>query len=168
VNRFRVVPQLKAAAAGGSTPGAVGVLLRRTLRTEMAVGVAVFGVAGALGTYAPAKVADTGPISINTILGPARLQATLDPAKTGVNEMHLYLFDRQSGAQWTKAKELTATASLPSRHISGLPIDLRKAGPGHYVAGQVSLPSPGTWELHITARVSDFDEYQKTIKLKVR
>ena len=55
VNRTRVLPRLRALSG---PPGAVGVLLRRTLRTELAIAVVVLGVTGALATYPPGKVAD--------------------------------------------------------------------------------------------------------------
>ncbi|MEA2124593.1 MAG: copper transport protein [Solirubrobacteraceae bacterium] len=165
VNRRRILPALRTAAAAGAAPGRVGVLLRRSLRLELAVGIVVLGVTGALATYAPGKVSDTGPVSESAVLGPARLELTVDPARVGANEVHLYLFERRSGAQWDRAKELTATAE---RGALELPVDLRKAGPGHYVAAQATLPRRGTWTLAVSARVSAFDEYVAKVKVPVR
>lgn len=162
--RLRVLPALRRAR---DAPGRAGVLLRRVLRAELAVGVVVLGVTGALATYAPGDVVAAGPASASTVLGPARLESTVDPARVGVNEVHLYLFDRRTGAQWDKPKQVTATAKLPSRDIS-LPVQLRKAGPGHYVATATALPVRGSWRLQVAARVSDFDAYTTTITVPVR
>jgi copper transport protein len=161
VNRTRILPALRAA----STPGRAGVLLRRSLRLELGVGVVVLGVTGALATYPPAKVADTGPVSESATLGPARMELTLDPARVGPNELHLYLFDRRSGAQWDRSKELTAKLT---RGTLALPVDLRKAGPGHYVAQQTAIPRRGDWTLAVTSRVSAFDEYVAKLEVPVR
>lgn len=138
---------------------------RLTLRSELAVGVAVLGVTGALATYAPGKVAATGPVSRSAVIGPARAEVTVDPAAPGPNELHLYLFDRRTGAQWDRPEELTAVAS---RGTLALPVELRKAGPGHYVANQATLPRRGGWRLRITARVSAFDQYEATVTVPVR
>jgi copper transport protein len=161
VNRTRILPRLRAA----DTPGRVGVLLRRSLRAELAVGVVVLGVTGALATYAPGKVSDTGPVSASATLGPARMELTVDPARTGVNELHLYFFDRRTGAQWTDAKELTAKIT---RGTLELPVTLRKAGPGHYVAQSTVVPKRGDWTLDVTARVSAFDEFATKVEVPIR
>jgi hypothetical protein len=43
--------------------------------------------------------------------------------------------------------ELTVRASLPSKRIGPLPIDVREAGPGHYVAPAAQLAPAGDWRL---------------------
>jgi copper transport protein len=144
------------------------VLLRRTLRAEFGIAIVVLGVTGALATYPPGKVADVGPVSERAVLGPARLELTIDPARAGSNELHIYFFERASGAQWDAAKDLTAVATLAGRDIDALPIELRKAGPGHYVAQQATFPAAGDWRLRFTARVSDFDQYEATVKVPIR
>ncbi len=138
---------------------------RVTLRAELAVGIAVIGVTGALATYAPGKVAAAGPVSASVVVGPARAEVTVDPATPGPNELHLYLFDRRTGAQWDEPKELTASVT---RGGLRLPVDLRKAGPGHYVANRATFPKRGEWTLQLTARVSDFDQYEAKVEVPVR
>jgi copper transport protein len=161
-NRARVLPRLRAATG---SPGAAGVALRRTLRCELAIAIVVLGVTGALATYPPGKVADVGPVSASAVLGPARMELTVDPARTGSNELHIYLFERSSGTQWERAKEVSATAT---RGSVALPVELRRAGPGHYVAQQATFPTAGDWRVRFTARVSDFDQYETTVKVPIR
>jgi copper transport protein len=171
VNRQRVVPALRALAAGGRTPGEAGRLLRRTLRAEVALIVVILGVTGALTGYPPptaATAANAGPVSVTQRMGPLELQATVDPARVGPNQVHMYVFDAKSGAPFTGTKEITAKASLPSRGIAGLPLTLHRAGPGHYVADAVTLSPGGDWKIAVTDRVSDFDEYATTVKASVR
>ena len=57
---------------------------------------------------------------------------TVAPARVGSNEIHLYLFDRKSGAQYDRPKELTVSATQPKRRIGPLKLRTRKTGPGHY------------------------------------
>ncbi len=117
-NRYRSVPGLQKVAAGGEAPGRAGLLLRRALRTEVALIVVVLGVTGALASYAPSIAAQSGPYSTSTTLGPTSFQMTVDPARVGANEIHLYMFDAKSGAQYTGTKELDVTASNSDKNIS--------------------------------------------------
>jgi copper transport protein len=168
VNRQRVVPALRRLAAGGEPPGGAGRVLRRTLRAEVALVVVVLGVTSALVSYAPPKSTASGPFSTTKRMGPIELQTTIDPARVGANQLHVYLFDARSGAPYTKTKELTVHASLPSKRIGPLDATMSKAGPGHYVANTLQLVPGGDWKLDVTDRVSDFDEYTTTLKVPVR
>ena len=38
---------------------------------------------------------------------------TVEPAKVGLNTIHLYLINAKDGTQFTATKELTVTATLP-------------------------------------------------------
>jgi copper transport protein len=155
-NRSRNLPALRRA----SSPGRAGVLLRRTLRAELALGVGALAATGALSGYAPSIAASSGPFAKDVIAGPIRAEVTIDPAKTGPNEAHLYLFDRRTGAPYTRTKQLTVTAALPHHGISGLPLTPRVAGPGHYVIEGATFGVAGDWKVTLTDRVSDFDEYE--------
>ncbi len=126
-NRQRVRPRLSALDAAGEPPGRAGVELRRSLRAEAVLMVAVLGVTAALVSYAPATGA-SGPFSTSETLGPARVELTVDPARAGANELHLYLFDRRSGRQYERVKELTLTARLPERRIGPLTLNAEPAG----------------------------------------
>jgi len=168
VNRQRVVPGLRRLADGGEPPGAAGRLLRRTLRGEVALVVIVLGVTSALVSYAPPVSAASGPVSRTTRMGPIDLQTTVDPARVGANQMHVYLFDAKSGAAYTKTKELTVQAALPDKDIGALKVTMHQAGPGHYVADAFQLVPKGDWQLTVTDRVSDFDEYSGKVKVPVR
>jgi copper transport protein len=168
VNRQRVVPALRRLAAEGAATGAAGRVLRRTLRAEVALVIVVLGVTSALVSYAPPKSSASGPYSTTTRMGPIELQTTLDPARVGANELHVYLFDARSGAPYTKTKELTVEAALRDKGIGPLEATMHKAGPGHYIAETLQLVPGGTWDLTVVDRLSDFDEYTKTLKVPVR
>lgn len=166
-NRQRARPRLAAQAAAGALPGATGIVLRRSLRVELALMLAVLAVTAALVSYAPAS-APSGPISASATLGPARLELTVDPARAGRNEIHAYLFDRRSGRQYGRVKELSASAVLPDRGIGPLPLRAERAGPGHYVIRAADIAPAGDWRLDVSARVSAFDAYAAEIDVPIR
>ncbi|HKO39476.1 MAG TPA: CopD family protein, partial [Solirubrobacterales bacterium] len=167
-NRRRSVPRLERIAAGGEPPGRVGLLLRRALRGEVALLVVVLGVTAALAAYAPATAVQSGPFSGSSPLGPAELEVSVDPARVGSNQVHLYLFDARSGAQFSRIEELEATATMPEKSIGPLPLEARRAGPGHYTVQGAPLNVAGDWELEVTVRVSAFDEYGATLEVPIR
>ena len=168
INRERVIPAFKRIAGAAQVPGAAGVLARRTMRGELALMLGVFGVTAALITYAPPIDAASGPFSTNTTLGPAELEMTVEPAKVGLNTVHLYLIDAKTGAQFTATKELTATAKLPSKGIGPLLLQANQAGPGHYILSSAELTPGGTWEIKITDRISEFEQYSRTVNVPIQ
>ncbi len=167
VNRRRVMPALARLAGGGAAPGDAGRLLRRTLRAEVLLIVAVLGVTGALTGYPPPTAEASGPVSVERRMGPIDLQLTMDPARVGANEVHLYLFKASDGAPFTDTKELRIEARLPEKRIGPLELAVKQAGPGHYVVPSAELIPGGHWELTVTDRVSDFDEHATTVKADV-
>lgn len=155
-NRQKLVPALKRLKG---SPGQTGVLLRRILVIELVLGAIALGATGALSSYAPSTALAGGPFSTTVNVGPARVEVTVDPARVGVNETHVYLFDRQTGAPYEATEELRLTAEMPSKNIAKITLEPNVAGPGHYVINAASLGVAGDWTMEITVRVSDFDEY---------
>jgi copper transport protein len=168
VNRQRAIPALERLAGAGDPPGHSGVVARRTIRGELTLMLTVLAVTAALVSYTPPIDIASGPVSTTTTLGPAELEVTVEPARVGLNTVHLYLIDAKTGAQFTATKELTVTAKLPAKGIGPLPLQTNLAGPGHYVLSSAELSPGGTWQLLITDRVSEFDEYAKTIEVPIR
>jgi copper transport protein len=168
VNRRRLLPELRRAAGKGVPPGHVGLLLRRTLRAELLLGVAALAATGALAGYAPSVAKGQGPFSTSADMGPARLEVTVDPARVGSNEMHVYLFDRKTGAQWDETVEMTVTGEMPGRGIEPIELEATKAGPGHFLISGATFGVKGDWKVEIASRVSDFDEFRTNVEVPVR
>jgi copper transport protein len=168
INRQEILPELRKAAAEDSTPGKAGVLLRRTLRLEFLLGLTAIAVTGALSSYAPSVAESSGPYATTTYVGPARLEVTVDPAKVGPNQLHLYLFDRKTGAAFEQTKELNVTAAMPSKNVPPLTLNSHVAGPGHYVVDGATLSVRGNWTISVTDRVSDFDQYQTHFTVPIK
>lgn len=167
-NRYRSVPRLKRIASGGEAPGRAGMTLRRALRGEVALVAVVLGVTAALAGYAPATAVQSGPFSGSASLGPAELEVTVDPARVGPNQVHLYLFDAKSGVQFSPIEELDVTATMPDSSIGPLPLEPQRSGPGHYTVQGAQLGVTGDWQLEVTVRVSAFDEYATEVEVPIR
>jgi copper transport protein len=169
-NRRRGLPRLRRLAAGGETPGAAGAALRRSLRSEVAVLAVVLGVTAALVSYPPpfATGGGSGPFSTTTELGPVQLQMTVDPARVGRNEMHLFLINARDGSQFTGTKELKVLLRLPDKGIGPIKPKPQKGGPGHYILPGVDFVPGGDWEVDLVDRVSEFDQYETKVKVPIK
>jgi copper transport protein len=156
VNRRRLLPALRRS----DTPGRAGVRLRRLLIIELVLGAIALAATGALSTYAPSIAVSSGPYATSALMGPLRLEVTVDPARVGPNQLHLYLFDRKTGAPFDETKEIRVTAALPDKGIAPIAMTPHVAGPGHFVVDGASLGVKGKWAMSVVDRVSDFDEYE--------
>ena len=126
----RTVARLR---AGTSAQG-----LRRVMLAEVALAVLVIAATAVLVRAAPPATVASGPAEEELDLGPMRLEMVIEPAKTGPNDFHLYLFNRKTGAQVDRVKELTVRLTQPekdigpinARHPAQRPGPLRAARPG--------------------------------------
>jgi copper transport protein len=167
-NRQRMLPRLRAIAAGGKSLGTTGLTFRRALRGEIALVVVVLGVTAALASYPPATSGSKGPVSVTERLGPAEATLTVDPARIGPNVMHVYINDARTGQPFDRTKEFAVRLALPDKDIGPLAQSARRAGPGHYVMDGASFGVSGDWRVRLTARVSEFDQYSATMEVPIR
>ncbi len=169
-NRSRIIPAIAGLAASrGSALGAVGRRLRANLRAEVAlIGLALVASALLVG-YSPSADEQRGPISGSvtlTSLGDTLLEYTVEPATQGPNAIHLYLLDGEDGSP-RQPKEATASIELPEKGVGPLDVDLRRSGPGHYMAPNADFTIPGDWNLTVEVRTSKFDADETTIEVPI-
>jgi copper transport protein len=138
------------------------------MRGELVLMICVFGVTAALISYAQPIDAASGPFSTTTTIGSAELEMTLDPAKVGLNTVHIYLINANNGTEFTATKELTVTARLPAKGIGPLPLKATLAGPGHYVLNSAVLSPGGTWDIEVIDRISEFEQHNRVVKVPIR
>ncbi len=156
-NRRRVIPALVNRREAGESPGSPGLGARRNLRIEVLLVTVVLAVTAALVSYPPPTATQSGPVSGSAAAGADRLEYTVDPARVGSNEVHVYLFDDRTGAP-KEIKSLELSFSLPDSDIAPIEADVRKAGPGHYVAPSAMLAVKGDWQARAAVRFSQFEE----------
>jgi copper transport protein len=141
--------------------------LRGAVVGELVVGLVVLALSAVLVEAQPAKQAYSAPYSTQVKAGPTFVNVVVAPAHTGPVAVHLYILTPAGGLD--DVPEVDATMGNPHTGISGLTVPLQKAGPGHYVAYGFVLPFPGTWQLNVTVRTDNLDEYfTDPIKVPVR
>ncbi|AXI78705.1 copper resistance protein CopC [Peterkaempfera bronchialis] len=168
-------------AAGNERPR-----LRRSVLAEAAVAVAVLAVTTLLTNSAPGRNAQTSAAPGVTAPAPAPAQPvslavsydtggsgpgakgtaaiSLDPARTGRNEMHVLLTD-STGAP-VDVPELRIAFDLPAKNLGPLKATLQKVDTGHWSA-EAQLPMAGDWQLSLTVRSSDIDEVTQTAPVRI-
>ncbi len=164
-NNRRSVRRLRA----GASPPERRWFVRSTV-VEVVLMVAVVGVTAVLVAERPAKAqtaAAAGPVSRDTRIGPFDLNFVVDPARTGMNEMHLYLLDRSTG-QPVRVDETRVSASLPAAGIGPLRFTATPAGPGHAVVTAASFPLAGLWRILVEIRRGEFDQWSTTLNIPIR
>jgi copper transport protein len=164
-NRFSV-PRLRAGIASA-------IDRRRFLRAtaaELALVVCIVGVTAVLVAEPPAKAqvaAEAGPVSQEAIVGPFHLELVVDPARTGTNQIHLYLLDHSTG-QPAQVDEIRVAASLPAAGIGPIRLQATPAGPGHAVVTAATFPLVGDWRLRVDVRKGEFDQWSTTVTIPIR
>lgn len=143
------VPVLAGARAHAPTDARPATLseLRRSVGREALVAAAVVVAAALLVNLTPARIDHARPYSTEVEAGRILVSVTLDPARAGSTDLHLYTFD-QAGSV-LDVSLVTAEARLPSQDIGPLAVPVRRAGPGHFAAYGFVLPVPGAWEIDL-------------------
>ena len=165
-NRSRIIPAIAERVQRKQSPGQPGVGLRRNLRIEVLLIIATLGVTAALVSYPPSETESSGPASGAVTVGSDRLDYTVDPATIGPNEIHIYLFDGETGAP-VDVVSMTGTLTQPEAGVTPLDMELRKAGPGHYTTTSATLGVKGEWEADVAIRYSRFEEPSAEFKFEV-
>jgi copper transport protein len=186
VNNRRLVPAITNATipvpAGGSTdeathdaPAAVPAspagwrLLRRTVRIEAALMVAVLAVTGFLVNLRPAaeEAGITGVFeTYASITDDLDLNLVVDPNHAGPNEIHLYVLDR-TGRPVQDLDRVTLQLRLPSKDVGPIRREPFVAGPGHWQLNGNELSIPGQWIIDVVVRVDRFTERTVSVPVTV-
>jgi copper transport protein len=139
----------------------------RSVGLELALMVVVVGVTAALVAEPPAKAQRGAQSSVTREgeIGPYRFTLTVDPARQGTNEIHLYLLDSSGGL--VPVDEIALSATLPSLDVGPLPLETTPAGPGHVVVTAAELPLAGEWRLRLDVREGEFDEWSTSVQTPI-
>ncbi len=130
--------------------------MRRTLTTEVIVGVAVLAVTAVLISQPPGKVALAAQHSRTVsarvaVTGTEKATVALTPGTHGPESIEITL---DPGLTPTS---ITATASLPSKSLGPIAVPLQASGPHSFTGSGVVLPSAGDWQITVTVQTSTFD-----------
>jgi copper transport protein len=142
--------------------------LRRAMRAEVALAVAVLAATAVLVRTAPPASIAAGPIQRELDLGPMRLELVIEPARTGPNDAHLYFYDRRTGAQLDRIEELRLSLTHDGKGIGPIVVDVPRKSFAHYELNGLAFAVTGDWKVRVRARVSEFDEYVADTEVRVR
>ena len=138
---------------------------------EAAVAAAVLVLSAVLVGTPPARAAVAEPVDVTLPLQSAAgesgsVQLSVDPARTGANTLHVYLFDDEG--RLDQPADLRVTLTEPQQEIGPLDVELEPAGPGHWVADGMSIPGAGTWTLAVSVRLDEFTATTASTDFPVR
>lgn len=88
--------------------------------------------------------------------GKGVVSVDLDPARTGANEMHVYV-TRPNGRAFD-VPEVKVAFTLEAKDIGPLPVVPDHITTGHWSANGVQIPVAGEWQISVTVRTSDIDQ----------
>ena len=183
----RVATPTFAAVGGGVTDRAAGETvaepwtptiddvrsLRRSVLLEAVIGAVVLVVSAVLVGTPPARSAISQPIEVTLPLrsddgdaATGSVQVSVDPASTGPNILHVYLFDEEG--RLTQPQDIRVTLTEAAQQIGPLDVDLVPGGPGHVVGDGMAVPSPGTWTLSVIVRLDEFTATTASTDIRVR
>jgi copper transport protein len=175
-NRRRLVPALTAGVRDDGPDlddegtGAGWRSLRRNLVVEIVVLVAVLGLTAVLVNVTPARTAVAEAAAVVTLEGPAgdgTVEMSVTPARAGTNTLRVQYYDA-AGDPLDIANGLRAEFSLPDAGLGPIDREVVKVGPGSFVVQGSELSIPGTWEIALAVRPSDFREVRTPFTVEIR
>ena len=121
--------------------------LRRSVGGEVALGLAVLIVTALLVNAQPARSALTpglfaGSVSAGSGQSAMTIQVTIDPARVGLNEVHVYTLTPK-GANLT-VRDISAKFVLGDTTV---PANLVRGGPNHYLSSNATFTTPGKYQM---------------------
>jgi copper transport protein len=126
----------------------------RSVFAQHAVGIVVIVISTVLSSVIPARAAVDRPITIRAQTASTRTDLTLSPARTGLNTIHLYTYDRNNRQLDFEDAELILTHEATGTVLNVTPY---RSGVGHVQARGIDLKFAGTWRVAAKLFLTDFD-----------
>ncbi|MDT0278427.1 copper resistance CopC/CopD family protein [Blastococcus goldschmidtiae] len=145
--------------------------LRRSLIVEAVLGAAIVLVSAVLVGTPPGQAIQADPVDVTIPLeggaGDAgSVQMTVAPAQAGTNVLQLYLYDDEGRA--IQPEQIRVSLAEEQQEIGPLDVEIAAAGPGRYVARDMTVPTAGTWRLTVTLRLDEFTATTASTTFPVR
>jgi copper transport protein len=139
--------------------------LGRVLAAETVLAVAIVTATSLLMASNPSTAAAPRPFSATLVDGDRLASITLEPGRTGGNELHIYLTSAASSL--IEPDTVTVEISDPGRDVAPIQIPVVRSGAGHFTTSTATFPYAATWTMVVTARYG-FDEVQFTARVPIR
>ena len=138
--------------------------LLRTVGTEALAIVAVLAVTAVLVNVIPGRseAIPSGPFTETQAFRDGTVSLTITPNQPGVNSFHVD-FLGADGRPADLAQKVVLELRMPEKDVGPIEREMVKPGVGHFILEGISdLSIPGTWEITLAVRVSDFDQQRVT------
>ncbi|MFE3266134.1 copper resistance CopC/CopD family protein [Streptomyces sp. NPDC059215] len=157
--------------------------LRRSVLAETGVAIVLLAVTTVLTSTEPGRTEEqakgataaasqrSGPLSLKIPFdtggedGKGTVEVTLDPARVGSDEMHVFVV-RPNGKAFD-VPEVKVAFTLEAKKIGPLPVAPDRIATGHWSAIGVQIPMAGDWKIAVTVRTSDIDQATVTKNAKI-
>lgn len=149
------VSTIQALPAGAAVARLDRETLRRSVTLEVIFGVVILAVTSSLMAANPSAAGNFKPYASSLTQSGYVASISLDPARVGSNQLHVYLSSINSSLD--NPDNVTVELSDPARNVAPLELTVTPAGPSHYVA-VAELPYAAKWTMTITARYHTFDQ----------
>ncbi|HET9728416.1 MAG TPA: copper resistance protein CopC [Acidimicrobiia bacterium] len=139
--------------------------LRRSVGAEVLFAIGVLAATALLVNAVPARSALAPKVFSKTISVPGKMQVTVtvDPAKSGINQMHVFTLTPKGAALTVSRIEATL-----SRGDQTLPANLHRVDANHFLNNRVIIPSSGTWTVTVQVKQGEFDSTPVVTKVRIR
>lgn len=134
--------------------------LINTTLLELAGIVVVLGLTSVLVNATPPAsiVTPSAPFQESQPFRDGKMLFTITPNRPGTNDLHLELIG-PDGRPYDPARQVTVEFRLPEKDIGPITREFPKDGVGHFVLEDVNdLSIPGTWQITIISRITDFEQ----------
>ena len=122
----------------------------------VAVAVAVPIVSGIRGSGVSSAV-QTGDLLV---------EVSLDPARSGVNELHLYGLD--VSGRGSALGSTSVVAYHQAMDVGPLDLPVLRAGPNHFLSYRAMLPLSGDWTLNVTVATQEGGGAAASMEMRLR
>ncbi len=130
--------------------------VRRTIIAEILGMGAILAVTALVVNLPPARAVVSRPVVVTVTTATGLVDITIDPARRGRNELHIYALTKQGASRPIDGIEATLTNAAAG--IEGLPGRVVRAGPNHFQALGLDLPIRGTWRIDVVVKLDAFTE----------
>ena len=106
------------------------------------------------------------PFSADLVKQGVTISVTLEPARTGLDDLHVYVLSEEGRA--LDALEVSASLRLPAGDTGPIKVPLVENAPGQWSAFGFPIPIAGTWKLEVAALVTEIDLVRVRIDVPIR
>jgi copper transport protein len=140
--------------------------LTRILRLEVAALVVVVGITAVLVNVTPARSIATD-VTTSAPLGDGSLNLTVDPARAGSNQVHLFLFG-PDGTPDDRHRAATVTFTLPALDVGPIQGEAIRVGVGHFQVDGADLSIAGSWVVTVSVQPDRFSRVEAEVPVRIR